>query len=407
MEAEQYQDVRLNWNGCRRERDLKVIAHHEPRRAGRQERHGHQPAAPLRAAPDARVLLIEADVRRRRSAAMLGLHGLARTRSRAESSATRRSALQEVAQRFDPLSSARDPAGSPDTRRERTAAIAASEPLLNEAREQYDYVMVDTPPLGPVSDCALLARRVDGLLLVVAAHKTPRKMLEASLNRWTPRRFWASCSTGTTVRSSATTTRTTAGTSRARAKARSVAHAVAASAGPSDSSCSGYRHHDSGSAISRAWRLHAASLTSSVARRRRRLERAAALHAALRAVDSDGGRPRRAGARRGPLRHNRISASRILVLGTGPLAVMLIEEFEAISAGAHHRRRRRRRAERFVAEGAVARAAQPARGNRRRRAPIASWSPSRTGATICRWSRCSSRASAASSSRTRSSSTSG
>ena len=30
------------------------------------------------------------------------------------------------------------------------------------------------------------------------------------------------------------------------------------------------------------------------------------------------------------LRHNRISASRIIVLGTGPLAVMLIEEFEAI-----------------------------------------------------------------------------
>ena len=30
--------------------------------------------------------------------------------------------------------------------------------LLQEARAQYDYVLLDTPPLGPVSDCALLAR---------------------------------------------------------------------------------------------------------------------------------------------------------------------------------------------------------------------------------------------------------
>ena len=74
-------------------------------------------------------------------------------------------------------------AGTPDvpvTELLRSPRVAS---LLNEAREQYDYVIIDTPPLGPVSDCALLARWVDGLLLVVAAHKTPRKMLESSLNQ--------------------------------------------------------------------------------------------------------------------------------------------------------------------------------------------------------------------------------
>jgi Mrp family chromosome partitioning ATPase len=48
--------------------------------------------------------------------------------------------------------------------------------LLQEAREQYDYVLIDTPPLGPVSDCALLARWIDGVLLVVAANRTSRKL---------------------------------------------------------------------------------------------------------------------------------------------------------------------------------------------------------------------------------------
>ena len=56
------------------------------------------------------------------------------------------------------------------------------EALLKEAREQYDYVVLDTPPLGPVSDCALLARWIDGVLVVVAAHRTSRKLLEEALN---------------------------------------------------------------------------------------------------------------------------------------------------------------------------------------------------------------------------------
>ena len=43
-------------------------------------------------------------------------------------------------------------------------------------------MILDTPPIVPVSDCRLLASWVDGLLLVVASHTTPRKLLEESLN---------------------------------------------------------------------------------------------------------------------------------------------------------------------------------------------------------------------------------
>src|SRR5262249_56815654 len=56
------------------------------------------------------------------------------------------------------------------------------ERLCRQAREEYDYVVLDTPPLGPVSDCALLARLTDGVLLVVAAHRTSRRVLEDTLN---------------------------------------------------------------------------------------------------------------------------------------------------------------------------------------------------------------------------------
>lgn len=54
--------------------------------------------------------------------------------------------------------------------------------LLEEARQAYDYVVLDTPPLVLVPDCRLLARWVDGFLMVVAAHKTPRRLVGEALN---------------------------------------------------------------------------------------------------------------------------------------------------------------------------------------------------------------------------------
>lgn len=53
--------------------------------------------------------------------------------------------------------------------------------LIQEARQHYDFIVLDAPPINPVSDCALLANQVDGFLLVVAAHNTPRAMLEEAL----------------------------------------------------------------------------------------------------------------------------------------------------------------------------------------------------------------------------------
>ena len=45
--------------------------------------------------------------------------------------------------------------------------------LLHEARAGYDWVIIDTPPVGLLSDARLLAEMVDGVVLVVEAVKTP------------------------------------------------------------------------------------------------------------------------------------------------------------------------------------------------------------------------------------------
>jgi Mrp family chromosome partitioning ATPase len=53
--------------------------------------------------------------------------------------------------------------------------------LMAEARRDYDFVVVDTPPLLSVSDTRLIAELVDGFVLVVAAHRTHRGPVEEAL----------------------------------------------------------------------------------------------------------------------------------------------------------------------------------------------------------------------------------
>jgi Mrp family chromosome partitioning ATPase len=54
--------------------------------------------------------------------------------------------------------------------------------LIAEARRSFGFVVIDTPPFVPFTDCRVLSRWVDGFILVVAAHRTPRKLLEETLN---------------------------------------------------------------------------------------------------------------------------------------------------------------------------------------------------------------------------------
>jgi len=56
------------------------------------------------------------------------------------------------------------------------------EQLITEAARTYPYVVLDAPPVVPVSDCRVIARFVDTFLMVVSAHRTPRPMLEEALD---------------------------------------------------------------------------------------------------------------------------------------------------------------------------------------------------------------------------------
>ena len=50
--------------------------------------------------------------------------------------------------------------------------------LLGDARRNFDYVILDLPPLT-YPDCQVLEKNVDAVLMVVAADRTPRKLIES------------------------------------------------------------------------------------------------------------------------------------------------------------------------------------------------------------------------------------
>ncbi len=53
--------------------------------------------------------------------------------------------------------------------------------LLDSARRSFDYVLLDTPPLGLVSDPTILATQGDGVLLVLDAQKTRKGAVRRSV----------------------------------------------------------------------------------------------------------------------------------------------------------------------------------------------------------------------------------
>ncbi len=50
--------------------------------------------------------------------------------------------------------------------------------LLQAEREHYDYILIDTPPLGLVIDAAVMATACDGAVLVVGAGTVSYRMAQ-------------------------------------------------------------------------------------------------------------------------------------------------------------------------------------------------------------------------------------
>ena len=123
-----------------------------------------------------RVLLIDADLRRP------SLHALFRapvTSGLSEgldaATAARVSAIQ-----LSPLL-ALLPAGRPVENPEPLLTSARMMELIRDARQHFDWVVIDTPPVGLLTDANLLAKETDAALLVIHANRTPYALVQKAI----------------------------------------------------------------------------------------------------------------------------------------------------------------------------------------------------------------------------------
>jgi capsular exopolysaccharide synthesis family protein len=183
--ADQYRTLRHTIERLRREGGLKVLAMTSPTPGDGKTVTTLNLAGALAQGHDARVLVVDADLRRPSVAKYLGLDvrpspGMSNVLL--DSACT----LDDVVQRLDGFNLWVVPSGPAQDAPYELLNSARLETFLKDARERYDCVLVDTPPLVPLPDCRLIGKWVDGFLLVVGAHKTPRRLVADALNLLDP-----------------------------------------------------------------------------------------------------------------------------------------------------------------------------------------------------------------------------
>lgn len=138
-------------------------------------------AGTIAKAGQSRVLLIDADLRRPSVARLLGRGGVNRGWGLVDAILDRRLSLDQISWRVDAFNLSVVTSSRPQVDTYELLASGRFAELVREARERYDYVMIDTAPVLPAPDSRLLAEVIDGYVIVVAADKTPRRLLEETL----------------------------------------------------------------------------------------------------------------------------------------------------------------------------------------------------------------------------------
>ena len=126
-----------------------------------------------------RVLLIDGDLRRPRIARVLGLEsavGLTTV-------LVGRSRLEDSIQVHAPSGVSLLSSGPIPPNPTEILQSQATHDLLRVLRESYDAVIIDAPPLLPVADAAIIAKAVDGAILVVRHGQTTQEQLRHATSR--------------------------------------------------------------------------------------------------------------------------------------------------------------------------------------------------------------------------------
>jgi protein-tyrosine kinase len=123
-----------------------------------------------------RVLLIDADLRRPTVQRIFGVSPITGLNDGLEAAEDRPMTITQVSERLFVL-----PAGRPHPDPMSALTSDRMRRLLEQAASAFDWVFIDTPPVGLLSDATLLSTLVDAVLLVVKSGKAPFALVKSTV----------------------------------------------------------------------------------------------------------------------------------------------------------------------------------------------------------------------------------
>jgi capsular exopolysaccharide synthesis family protein len=175
--AEQYRALRTRLSHAEGANALRTILITSPQKGEGKSITAANLALTMAQELQRRVVLVEADLRKPSLQSLFGLPsgpGLAEYLSgEAE--------LKEVMKFLPDHNLTVIPAGPNAANPAELLGSTAMRRMLDQLRTRFDRVILDTPPVLPLADVAVLAPLVDGALLVVRAGVTPKPAIENAL----------------------------------------------------------------------------------------------------------------------------------------------------------------------------------------------------------------------------------
>ncbi len=178
--AEQYRALRHRVEQLHATGNISIVGVTSPEAGDGKTMTAINIAGALAQAPDARVLIIDADLRLSSMSEYLGLED-SKSRGLVGAILDQGSSLQSAVEPCPPFNLSVIRAGRKPTSPYELLKSPRLGQLLEEARQDYDYIVIDMPPLLPLLDCRVIGQWVDGFFVVVGAHKTPRKLVGEAL----------------------------------------------------------------------------------------------------------------------------------------------------------------------------------------------------------------------------------
>ena len=181
IEAEQYRTLSMMLEQRRHSGLLQVVAVSSPTMGDGKTVTSINLAGALAQSPQARVLLIDADFRKPSVPTQMGLRDGSVLGLR-DAILNPNLALKDIVRRLPAYNLSVATVGRAQVMPHEIFKSTRFAELIDEARRDFEWIILDTAPLVLAPDCLMMGRSVDGFLMIVSAHKTSRKEIAEALN---------------------------------------------------------------------------------------------------------------------------------------------------------------------------------------------------------------------------------